>query len=287
MIRFALTGTAGFVAPRHLKAIKDVGGELVASYDPHDSVGILDSYFPKSEFFTDRDKFSRYLSSYPYGVDYFSICSPNYCHCEDVKLGITTSDVVICEKPIVVNRYEFDSLTFLSSAFDKPIYNVMQLRYHEKILELKKVIDNDDSVHNVKLTYVTPRGTWYHRSWKVDEKKSGGILLNIGIHFFDMLLWIFGDVKSSAVTELGKSRASGKLELRKANVDWFLSTRYEDLPGNNKKTYRSILLDGNEVNFSTKFESLHTEVYRNILDGNGYNIDSVLPAFRLYWNLIR
>ncbi len=280
--KFALIGAAGYVAPRHMRAIKETGNELVAALDPFDSVGIIDSYFPEADFFTEPERFDRHLDKLRRTgtgkVDYVSVCSPNYLHDAHIRLGLRNGAHVICEKPLVLNPWNLDGLEEIERESGKHIYNILQLRLHPSIVALKKKIDNGpaDKVYDVDLTYITSRGKWYYYSWKGNPTKSGGVATNIGIHFFDMLSWVFGPVQKNEVHVYRHDKAAGFLQLEKARVRWFLSLDRSDLPPTavQKKlpTFRSITVDGEEMEFSGGFTDLHTESYRQILDGNGFGI---------------
>lgn len=285
MKKFALIGCAGFVAPRHMKAIKDTGNELVAALDPHDSVGILDSYFSDSSFFTEFERFDRHLEKLKRigeGVDYISICSPNYLHDAHCRLALRLGADAICEKPLVLNPWNLDQLQELENEMGKKIYTVLQLRLHPDLIELKKSIN--DMKHKVTIKYVTPRGKWYDRSWKGDVTKSGGLATNIGIHLFDMVIWLFGKVKEFSVLKNEYNYVSGVVLLDKAEVNFFLSTRKKDLP-DGYKSYRSIELDGKELTFDKSFGDLHTAIYKDILDGNGFGIEDSRAAIELAYNI--
>ena len=294
MKNFALTGVAGYVAPRHLKAIKDTGNRLVASCDPHDSVGILDSYFPNSSFFTEIERFDRHLEKVRrYNkedkIDFLSICSPNYLHDAHIRLALRLNADAICEKPLVLKPSNIDTLSELEQETGKKIYNVLQLRVHPAIISLRDEIRKSKSKdkYNITLTYITSRGPWYDYSWKGSLEKSGGISTNIGIHFFDMLIWIFGDVQESKVFLSEKNKMSGFVELENAHVNWFLSIDSNDLPAaateKGMTTYRSITYNGKEIEFTGGFTDLHTLVYKDILEGNGYGLEDALPSIELVY----
>lgn len=282
MKKFALIGAAGYIAPRHMKAIKETGNELIAALDPFDSVGIIDSYFPDADFFIEPERFDRHLDklrkSGKRKVDFVSICSPNYLHDAHIRLALRNDAHAICEKPILLNPWNLQGLEDIEKETGKKIFNILQLRHHPSIIELKNKFDAEstDKVHDIELTYITSRGKWYHYSWKGDIKKSGGVVTNIGIHFFDMLSWIFGDMKNSHVHLLNENKASGLLQLEKANIKWFLSIDRNDLPKkaikNNQTTYRSIKIDDKEIEFSGGFTDLHTVSYQDIIDGRGYGV---------------
>ena len=281
MKNFALIGAAGYIAPRHMKAIKDTGNNLVAAYDPFDSVGIIDSHFPEADFFTEFERFDRHLEKLKRNgtkIDYVAICSPNYLHDSHIRFGLRIGADVICEKPIVLNPWNVDALEELEAEYPGNIYNILQLRLHDSVIALKKRIDDGpkNEVYDVDLNYYTSRGKWYHQSWKGDPSKSGGIATNIGVHFFDMLSWVFGDVLESEVHEHGKTQASGFLRLQKARVNWVLSVDYENIPEHIRttgmRTYRSIKIGEEEFEFSGGFTELHTRSYQHILDGKGFRI---------------
>src|SRR5882762_7774575 len=253
MKNFALIGAAGYIAPRHMKAIKETGNTLVAALDKFDSVGIIDSHFPQADFFTEFERFDRHIDKLRRQgrkIDYVSICSPNYLHDSHIRFALRHGADAICEKPLVLNPWNLDALTEIEKETGKRVYTILQLRLHPVIQQLKKEIDlaAKDKHFNVNLTYITSRGGWYHHSWKGDESKSGGIATNIGIHFFDMLIWIFGGVKENILEKITDDRASGRLKLERANVKWFLSIDAEDLPQqavrNGKSTHRSLKIQG-------------------------------------------
>ena len=281
---FGLIGVAGYIAVRHLKAIKDTGNNLLASLDRFDSVGLLDAYFPKSDFFVEFERFDRHfdkLKRTGTKIDYVSICSPNYLHDSHIRFALRHHADAICEKPIVLNPWNIDALQEIEKETGHMIYTVLQLRLHPKIVELRDRIRNGpkDKVYDVDLTYITSRGNWYYISWKGDIQKSGGIATNIGIHFFDMLGWIFGEVKNNVVNISEPTKAGGYLELKNARVRWFLSLDYNDIPKETKekgqRTFRSITVEGEEVEFSEGFTDLHTSTYREIIDGRGFGLEEV------------
>lgn len=294
MKNFALIGAAGYIAPRHLKAIKDTGNNLMAAYDPFDSVGIIDSYFPNADFFTEFERFDRHIDKEirkGNKLDYMSICSPNYLHDAHVRFGLKSGANVICEKPLVLNPWNVESLIDFEKDTGKNVYNILQLRLHKSILELKEKVENapKDKIFDFDLTYITSRGNWYFTSWKGDITKSGGIATNIGIHFFDILGWVFGEVKENKVHLHSHDRAAGYLEFSKARVRWFLSINSETLPEEVKKagktTYRSMKLGGEEIEFSDGFTELHTLSYKDILTGGGFRIKEALTAINIVHNI--
>lgn len=290
MKNFALTGLAGYIAPRHLQAIKDTNSRLLAAMDPHDSVGIIDSYFPDAAFFTEFERFDRHLEllrrENEYGrVDYLSVCSPNHLHDAHIRLALRVGASAICEKPLVLNPWNLDQLAELEHEHQGRVLTVLQLRVHPRLIELRERIRADRSRrHSVRLTYITSRGTWYRYSWKGDDSKSGGVASNIGIHFFDLLMWLFGGVQRSEVHVSQADRIGGILELENADVQWFLSIDSKDLPDSVKgkqPTYRSITVDGEEIEFSDGFRDLHTKVYEEILAGRGFGLEDARPSIEL------
>ena len=301
MKNFALIGAAGYVAPRHMKAIKDTGNNLIAAYDINDSVGIVDSYFPKCAFFKQYELFERHLSKkrafsntgdlekdYPKGkLDYVSICTPNYLHDAHIRFGLREGADVICEKPLVLNPWNIDALEFAEKETGHKIYNILQLRLHDAIIALKKRVDDGpkDKIYDVDLTYITSRGNWYYTSWKGDPRKSGGVATNIGVHFYDMLGWIFGDVKQNIVHISSHDRVAGYLEFDKAKVRYFLSINVNTLPNeireSGKRTYRSLTMEGEEVEFSEGFTELHTASYRHILEGKGFGLEDARKCIQI------
>lgn len=287
MKAFSLIGAAGYIAPRHMKAIKDTGNQLLAAYDPYDGVGIMDSHFPEASFFTEFERFDRHLEKLRrtgQKIDYVSICSPNYLHDAHIRFGLRVGADVICEKPLVLNPWNVDALQEMEQETGKKVYTILQLRLHPAIMALKEEMDNSDVQHpkEVTLTYLTSRGNWYYTSWKGDLSKSGGIATNIGVHFFDMLAWIFGPLKTNEVHLHTHDRAAGHLEFEKANVRWFLSINEDTLPDEAKKagkrTFRSLQVDGREIEFSDGFTDLHTDSYRQIIEGKGFGLEAARPA---------
>lgn len=296
MKKFALTGTAGYIAPRHLKAIKDTGNQLIAAVDPHDSVGILDRFFNDVSFFTEIERFDRHLEklrrySQEQKIDYLSICSPNHLHDAHIRLALRLDADAICEKPLVLKPSNLDALHELERETGRKIYNVLQLRVHPSLVELKEKIQNSpkDTKYDVKLTYITSRGLWYKYSWKGDEERSGGVSTNIGIHFFDLLMWLFGKPQKSEVHLKVWNKMAGYVELENANVRWYLSIDKNDLPleakEKNNTTYRSITYDDNEIEFTQGFTDLHTVVYDNIMRGKGFGIEDARPSIELVYEI--
>lgn len=286
MSNFAITGVAGYIAPRHLKAIKETGNTVVAALDPHDSVGIMDSYFPHARFFTEFERFDRHVDKLRRNdkgneVQYVSICSPNYLHDAHIRFALRVSANAICEKPLVLNPWNIDALQELEREYGKKIFTVLQLRLHPKLIELKKKLgERSDKRHQISLTYITSRGSWYLSSWKGALDKSGGLATNIGIHFFDLLMWLFGPASKNIVYLKDDRRVSGYLELKRADVQWYLSVDSDDLPtaAGDKKTFRSMTLDGEEIEFSDGFTDLHTLVYQDILNGGGFGTEDARPS---------
>ncbi|WP_152286919.1 Gfo/Idh/MocA family protein [Flavicella marina] len=280
---FALMGAAGYIAPRHLKAIQDVGGDLMAALDKNDSVGILDSYFPNTSFFVEFERFDRHIEKqkreHNKQLDYVSICTPNYLHDAHIRMALRAGANAICEKPLVLNPWNLDALLAIEKETGKKVYTILQLRLHQSIIDLKQKIASGpkDKIYDVDLTYLTSRGNWYFTSWKGDVEKSGGIASNIGVHFYDMLSWVFGKVKTNKVHVHTHDRAAGYLEFEQARVKWFLSIDYDALPEEIKekgqRTYRSITVEGREIEFSGGFTELHTTSYQDILNGNGFGLE--------------
>lgn len=291
MKNFAIIGVGGYIAPRHLKAIKETGNNLLVALDKSDSVGIMDSYFPKADFFTEPERFERhvYKTQHSSGekIDFFSICTPNYLHDAHIRMALLNGADAICEKPLVLNPWNIDALAELEKETGHKIYNILQLRLHPAIVNLKKKIEAGDpnKVYDVDLTYITSRGKWFHYSWKGDVSKSGGLATNIGIHFFDMLQFIFGKQKNLVVHYRDNHVVAGYLELERARVRWFLSVDSEYLPDDIKAkgqtTYRSIQIAGDELEFTGGFTDLHTESYKNILAGNGFGIQNAKPSIEM------
>ncbi|MCK9412262.1 MAG: Gfo/Idh/MocA family oxidoreductase [Prolixibacteraceae bacterium] len=330
MQNFALIGVAGFIAPRHLKAIKETGNRLVAALDPFDSVGILDSYFPDCAFFTEFERFDRHaerLKETPDRIDYVTVCSPNYLHDAHVRFGLRIGANVICEKPLVLNPWNIDALERLEQESGRQVFNIFQLRLHPAIVELKRRVEgldnegakgfsvpersrrggegatdfqnlcdpscepsrplwlNSNKIYDIDLTYITARGNWYYTSWKGDVSRSGGVATNIGVHFYDMLAWVFGEVEENIVHVSSHDRVSGYLLFKKARVRYFLSINYDTLPedikASGKRTFRSMKMNGEEIEFSDGFTDLHTESYRQILAGNGFRLSEARTSINL------
>jgi len=291
---FTIIGLAGYIAIRHVKAIKETGNDLVAALDKFDSVGFVDSYFPEADFFVEFERFDRHIAKLARNgkqIDYVSICSPNYLHDSHIRFALRSGADAICEKPLVLNPWNIDALIDYENETGKKVYNILQLRHHPSIIELKKKIDNGpkDKIHDIDLSYITSRGKWYHYSWKGDVHKSGGIATNIGVHFFDMLTWIFGDVKRNVIHLLKEDKAAGFLELERARVRWFLSIDVEDVPGKirekGQRTFRSITVDGKEIEFSGGFTDLHTVSYQEILEGKGFGVSAARKSIQTVYDI--
>lgn len=292
---FAMIGAAGYIAPRHMKAIKDTGNKLTAILDKYDGIGIIDSFFPEAEFFLETERFDRHLDKLrrqgDARIDYVSICSPNYLHDAHIRLALRNQANAICEKPLVLNPWNIDALEEIEKETGKKLNTILQLRLHESIIALKQRIEAlpKDKNHDIELTYITSRGKWYHNSWKGDAAKSGGIATNIGIHFFDMLTWIFGPLKNNLVHIHQKECASGFLQLENANVRWFLSIDETDLPSEareaNKRTYRNITVDGDAFEFSEGFTELHTLSYQQILAGKGFGLSDARSSIDIAFEI--
>lgn len=291
-VNFGLIGAGGYIAPRHMKAIKETGNLLTAALDRFDAVGIIDSYFPESEFFTEPERFDRHLDKRrrlgpDFKIDYVSICSPNYLHDAHIRLALRNGAFAICEKPLVLNPWNLDALHEIELETGKRIFTILQLRLHPSIVALRNKVlsDNPGKRYDVNLKYITGRGKWYHNSWKGDIVRSGGIATNIGIHFFDMLTWIFGDVKTNAVKFHEKDQAAGFLQLENADVNWHLSINTDHLPPRmkeqGKRTFRSIAIDGMEIEFSDGFTDLHTRSYEKILAGEGFGLEDARKSIEI------
>jgi UDP-N-acetyl-2-amino-2-deoxyglucuronate dehydrogenase len=291
---FAVIGVAGYIAVRHVRAIRETGNHLVAALDRFDSVGFMDSYFPEADFFTEFERFDRHiakLNRLGTRVDYVSICSPNYLHDSHIRFALRNGADAICEKPLVLNPWNIDALQDYEKETGRQVWNILQLRHHPVIVDLKEKVKNAprDRTYDIDLSYITSRGNWYHYSWKGEVEKSGGVATNIGVHFFDMLSWIFGEVKENRVHVLEKTRAAGSLILEKARVRWFLSIDYDDIPAEIKatglRTYRSITLDGEEIEFSGGFTDLHTVSYEKILEGAGFGLEAARNSIQTVYTI--
>ncbi len=291
MKNFALIGVAGYIAPKHLKAIRETNNNLIAALDKYDSVGILDSYFPNADFFVEFERFDRHIEKLKrtqnISLDYVSICTPNYLHDAHIRMALQRGADAICEKPLVLNPWNLEALIDAERVFGQTIHTILQLRLHPSIIALKnKVIaENKKEKYDIDLTYITSRGNWYNISWKGDESKSGGITTNIGVHFYDMLSWIFGDLQENKVHLREKHTAAGYLEFEKARVRWFLSIDEDYLPKEIRKkrqrTYRSITVNSEEIEFSSGFTELHTKSYQEILKNNGFGLKEVRPSIEI------
>jgi UDP-N-acetyl-2-amino-2-deoxyglucuronate dehydrogenase len=293
MSNFAMIGAAGYIAPRHMKAIKETGNILVAALDKNDSVGIIDSYFPEADFFTEFERFDRHvdlLKREGTSIDYVSIATPNYLHDSHIRFALRNNSHAICEKPLVLNPHNIDALKVVQEETGKNIYNILQLRLHPSILDLKKKVEleikeNPNKVYDIDLTYLTSRGHWYFTSWKGDDHKSGGIATNIGVHFYDMLGWVFGDLIKNEVHLKQENANAGYLEFKHARVRWFLSVSYEYIPeevkATGQRTFRSITVDGKEIEFSGGFTDLHTKSYEHILTGGGFGLEEARKSIEI------
>ena len=290
MKNFALIGAAGYIAPRHLKAIKETNNNLIAALDKFDSVGIMDRYFPKADFFVEFERFDRHIEKLKRNgthLDYVSICTPNYLHDAHIRMALRSGADAICEKPLVLNPWNVDALATIEQESDQKINTILQLRLHPSIIALKQKVESESKKekYDIDLTYITSRGNWYDISWKGDESKSGGIATNIGVHFYDMLSWVFGDVQENVVHLREKDKAAGYLEFEKARVRWFLSIDENSLPKNIKEkeqtTYRSILIDNEEIEFSAGFTDLHTLSYQSILKGKGFGLQDAKQSIEI------
>jgi UDP-N-acetyl-2-amino-2-deoxyglucuronate dehydrogenase len=295
MKRFALIGAAGFVAPRHMKAIRDTGNRLVVVLDPFDSLGVIDSYFPDADYFTESERFDRHLDKLrrqkEQKIDYVAICSPNYLHDAHIRLTLRNQADAICEKPLVLNPWNIDALKEVEKETGKRINVILQVRLHPEIIKLKQRILQTPAgkIYDVNLTYITSRGNWYHRSWKGEAAKSGGVATNIGIHFFDMLIDLFGQVKENMVHYSDEKTVAGFMQLERARIKWFLSLDFNLLPNevkvNGQRTYRSITIDSEEIEFSGGFADLHTESYKRIIEGNGFSADDARPSIQTAYEI--
>ncbi len=294
MKNFALIGAAGYIAPRHMKAIKETGNELVVAYDPYDGIGIMDSNFPKADFFTEFERFESFVDKWQREeknkIDYISITTPNYLHKHHIGFALRSGCDAICEKPLVLTPSDIDYLETIEKATGKKVYNILQLRLHDSIIALKTKIakeleSNPDKVYDIDLTYLTSRGKWYFESWKGNEEKSGGIASNIGVHFFDMLSWIFGENEQNLVHIKQADTNAGYMKLKNARVRWFLSVNYDYIPqdvrDSGKTTFRSIKVDGEEFEFSEGFTDLHTKSYEHILNGGGFGLEEARNSINI------
>lgn len=291
---FGLIGVAGYIAVRHLEAIKKTGNRLLASLDPFDSVGIIDSYFPDSDFFVEFERFDRHFEKLKRSgvkIDYVSICSPNFLHDSHIRFALRHQADAICEKPIVLNPWNIDALQEIEKETGKKVYTVLQLRLHPSVIALREKIKKEkkNGKYDIDLSYITSRGNWYKFSWKGDIQKSGGVATNIGIHFFDMLSWVFGELQANHVHLLEEDKAAGYLELENARVRWFLSIDYNDLPGavksRGQRTYRSIMIENSEIEFSGGFTDLHTETYKHILGGKGFGLEDARNSVKTVYEI--
>jgi len=290
-LNFGLIGAAGYIAPRHMKAIKDTNNELVAALDKFDSVGIMDSYYPNASFFTEPERFDRHMDKLrrqgDKKIDFVSICTPNYLHDSHIRLALRNDAHAISEKPLVLNPWNIDALQEIEKETGKKIYNILQLRHHQSIIDLKKKIDEGpkDKIYDIDLSYITSRGKWYFVSWKGDNSKSGGVATNIGVHFYDMLTYIFGDVQLNTVHYTDKDTAAGFLQLERARVRWFLSVDDRNLPADivakGQRTFRSITVDDEEIEFSGGFTELHTISYQHILKGEGFGLEHARKSIEI------
>ena len=294
MKNFGIIGVAGYIATRHLKAIKETGNNLVAALDKFDSVGQMDSFFPNADFFVEFERFDRHfdkLKRIGTKIDYVSICTPNYLHDSHIRFGLRHGADAICEKPLVLNPWNIDALQEIEKETERRVFNILQLRLHPSIIELKNKIENGpkDKIYDVDLTYITSRGRWYDVSWKGDVQKSGGVATNIGVHFYDMLTWIFGDVKENIVHCHDDHKAAGFLDLERARVRWYLSVDFNDIPQELKlkgqTTYRSITVGDDEIEFSGGFTDLHTQSYQHILRGEGFGLSEARKSIETVYNI--
>lgn len=294
MKNFGLIGASGYIAPKHMKAIKETNNQLVAGLDPYDGIGIMDSYFPQASFFTEFERFDRFVDKCrrqkKNKIEFMSIATPNYLHDAHIRFALRSEANAICEKPLVLNPHNLEQLKAIEKETGKKAYTILQLRHHPSIIALKQKISSElkqdpHKVYDIKLTYLTSRGKWYFISWKGDDAKSGGIASNIGVHFFDMLSWIFGEVEENTVHLKNPNTNAGNLKLKNANVNWFLSVNSNYLPKSaleeNQTTYRSISIEGNEIEFSDGFKDLHTRSYQEILNGNGFRLDDAFDSIKI------
>lgn len=290
MKNFALIGVAGYIAPRHLQAIKETGNNLVAALDRSDTVGVMDSYFPNADFFTEFERFDRHIEKLRRkgtNLDYVSICTPNYLHDSHIRFALRHHADAICEKPLVLNPWNVDALEEIEKETGKRINTILQLRLHPSIIALREKVKSSpaDKIYDIDLRYITSRGHWYHISWKGEQAKSGGIATNIGIHFFDMLIWVFGKVKEVKTIKMEADHAEGFIQLEKARVKWFLSINYDHIPADvkakGKRTFRTLTMGGEEIEFSEGFTELHIKSYQEILKGNGFGLEAARPSIEL------
>jgi len=293
MKNFAIIGVGGYIAPRHLRAIKETGNNVIAAIDKSDSVGIIDSYFPHAHFFTEFERFDRYLHLLKQKntkIDYISICTPNYLHDSHIRYALNYGTNAICEKPLVINPRNIDGLLDLEKRSPGNVYNILQLRLHPEIIKLKESVDlSSDYPYDVELEYITSRGNWYHFSWKGDYNKSGGLIINIGVHFFDMLQWIFGEMDNTELFRRTSTTIEGHTYFRRASVNWKLSIDENELPDEvreaGQRTFRRITVEGKELEFSNGFTDLHTESYKHILEGNGFGIKESKKSIEIISNI--
>lgn len=298
MKNFALIGAAGYIAPRHMKAIKETGNTLVAALDKYDGIGIIDSHFPDAAFFTEFERFDRFVDKFhrenDKKIEYIAIASPNYLHDSHIRFALKSGAHAICEKPLVLNTHNIDQLKIIEEETGKKVYTILQLRLHDSIIALKEkiakeLLNDPDKIYNIDLTYLTSRGRWYFVSWKGDEAKSGGIASNIGVHFFDMLSWIFGPIEENFVHIKQPDTNAGYMKLKNAQVRWFLSVNYDYIPDDikitGKRTYRNITVNGDEFEFSEGFTDLHTTSYRHILEGGGFGLDEARNSIEIVSNI--
>lgn len=290
MKNFGIIGVGGYIAPRHLKAIKETENNLIVALDKNDSVGIMDSYFPQCSFYTEYERFDRFVEKIKHTkdkLDFVTVCTPNYLHDSHIRFGLRAGADVICEKPLVLNPWNIDALQKMEEQTGRKVYNILQLRLHPAIIEWKNMVDNGpkDKVYDVDLTYITSRGLWYYTSWKGDSSKSGGVATNIGVHFYDMLSWIFGSIKENIVHIYEHDRAAGLLLFERARVRYFMSINADTLPKQaveqGKRTYRKMEMDGKEIEFSDGFTELHTESYKKILAGEGFGLDQAYQSIKI------
>lgn len=290
MKNFGIIGVGGYIAPRHLKAIKETGNNLIVALDKNDSVGIMDSYFPQCSFYTEYERFDRFVEKIKHTkdkLDFVTVCTPNYLHDSHIRFGLRAGADVICEKPLVLNPWNIDALQKMEEQTGRKVYNILQLRLHPAIIEWKNMVDNGpkDKVYDVDLTYITSRGLWYYTSWKGDSSKSGGVATNIGVHFYDMLSWIFGNIQENIVHIYEHDRAAGLLLFERARVRYFMSINADTLPKQaleqGKRTYRKMEMDGKEIEFSDGFTELHTESYKKILAGEGFGLDQAYQSIKI------